>query len=84
MASRLHGLCVLGGGDFLADSFHAARCNSHMMIFFLLKAGYFFAALGEHGKGRGLHPPHVQGLAIKDAEKPGRVDTDKPIGLCPT
>ena len=63
--------------------FKSAVPDTHHIIFFLFKILYGVVPFHKQGKGRCLYPPHVQGVVVEDGEKAGRIDTDKPISLCP-
>ena len=53
-----------------------------MVVFLFLEMGNGCVPVNQHFQRGGLDAPHVQGLSIQAGEKPGGVDTDKPVGLC--
>lgn len=53
------------------------------MIFLFLEIGDLGVPVHQHFQRQCLDAAHGQGLVVQDREKPGGVNADQPVGLCP-
>ena len=80
---RLDALRLGGVGDTVTCHLHAALDDMDDVIFLFLEAGDFGLPLHQHFQGGGLDAAHGQGLVVQHREKPGGVNADQPVRLCP-
>ena len=76
---RPQGLRLLRGGDLLRYRLGPAQGQAHMMVFLFAEHCDFAVPVHQHGKGGGLHPPHIQGAVVEDRKKSCGVDPNEPV-----
>ena len=73
------GLGILHNRDFFRNRLGSLQRQPHMMVFLLAEHCDFAVPVHQHGKGGGLHSPHIQGAVVEDRKKSCGVDPDEPV-----